>query len=103
VIALPTGALRGARFIPGLFAALALAPAASSAQGMPDTPSGRIAARFVALVNGPEGAEDLEFASSVMSPAFLAAMPPDSTAGWFRLIRRQSGGVTVDAANGRGG
>lgn len=101
--ALPTGALRGARFIPGLFAALTLAPAASSAQEMPDTPSGRFAARFVALMNGPDGAEDLEFASSVMSPAFLAAMPPDSTAGWFRLIRRQSGGLTVDAANGREG
>ncbi len=99
----PTGVLRGARFIPALLSALVLAPAASPAQEMPDTPSGRLAARFVALVNGPEGAADLAFASQVMSPAFLAAMPPDSTAGWFRLIRRQSGGVTVDAADARGG
>ena len=100
--ALPTGALRGARFISGLLAALALPPASSLAQEMPDSPSGRLAARFVALVNGPGGPADLEFASRVMSPAFLAAMPPDSTAGWFGLIRRQSGGVTVDSASARG-
>ncbi len=98
----PTGAIRGARCIPALLAALVLAPAASSAQEMPDTPSGRLAARFVALVNGPGGSADLEFASRVMSPAFLATMPPDSAAGWFDLIRRQSGGLTVDSVSSRG-
>ncbi len=97
-----TGALRGARFVPALLAALALPSTASRAQELPDTPSGRLAARFIALVNGPGGAADLEFASQRMSPAFLAAMPPDSTAGWFDLIRRQSGGVTVDSAISRG-
>lgn len=93
-----TGALRGARFIPGLVAALALPLAAAAAQGLPDTPSGRLAGRFVALINGASGPGDLEFASGVMSPAFLAAMPADSTAWWFDLIRQQSGGVTVDTA-----
>ncbi|MGH2609484.1 MAG: serine hydrolase domain-containing protein, partial [Tepidiformaceae bacterium] len=90
-----------------LFVATAAFPQAPTGEGGPppfDSTSAayRLGVAFLGLLAMPGGEADARFVHEHLGEEWLRGMNADSTANWFALMRRQSGGVTVERAETMG-
>lgn len=97
-------AVLGAMLLSLSSAASPQAPAGGSAPPPVDStaPAYRLGTAFLELLSGPGGEADASFVRDHLGEEWLREMDADSTAKWFGLMRRQSGGVTVERAETMG-